>query len=119
MGTAYSIDKLQDRGSFFVDPGETVYGGQIIGEHIRPGDLVINICEAKKLTNMRASGHDENARITPKIKFSLEEAMERLIFIFIFKNYIYFKFNFSCMKISKMYFRIQDLWIEPNGGRMS
>ncbi|MCB8930578.1 MAG: GTP-binding protein TypA/BipA [Bacteroidetes bacterium ADurb.Bin141] len=74
--TAYSIDKLQERGAFFIDPGETVYGGQVIGEHIRPGDLVINVCETKKLTNMRASGSDENVRITPKIKFSLEEAME-------------------------------------------
>lgn len=73
--TAYSIDKLQERGAFFIDPGETVYGGQVIGEHIRPGDLVINVCETK-LTNMRASGSDENVRITPKIKFSLEEAME-------------------------------------------
>ncbi|HMR46964.1 MAG TPA: translational GTPase TypA [Bacteroidia bacterium] len=74
--TAYSIDKLQERGAFFIDPGETVYGGQIIGEHIRPGDLVVNVCEGKKLTNIRASGSDDNARITPKIKFSLEEAME-------------------------------------------
>lgn len=76
MATAYSIDKLQERGSFFIDPGEIVYGGQIIAEHIRPNDLVVNVCEAKKLTNMRASGNDENVRITPKIKFSLEEAME-------------------------------------------
>ncbi|HCI58179.1 MAG TPA: translational GTPase TypA, partial [Bacteroidetes bacterium] len=74
--TAYSIDKLQERGAFFIDPGETVYGGQIIGEHIRPGDLVVNVCEGKKLTNIRASGSDDNVRITPKIKFSLEEAME-------------------------------------------
>jgi GTP-binding protein len=74
--TAYSIDKLQDRGSFFISPGEVVYGGQIIGAHIRPDDLVINACEPKKLTNMRASGSDENVRITPKINFSLEEAME-------------------------------------------
>jgi GTP-binding protein len=76
MATAYSIDKLQERGSFFIDPGEIVYGGQIIAEHIRPNDLVVNVSEAKKLTNMRASGNDENVRITPKIKFSLEEAME-------------------------------------------
>ncbi len=76
MATAYSIDKLQERGSFFIDPGDIVYGGQIIAEHIRPNDLVVNVSEAKKLTNMRASGNDENVRITPKIKFSLEEAME-------------------------------------------
>lgn len=74
--TAYSIDKLQDRGSFFISPGEVVYGGQVIGEHIRPSDLVINVSEAKKLTNMRASGNDENVRIVPKINFSLEESME-------------------------------------------
>ncbi|MHB1920912.1 MAG: translational GTPase TypA [Chitinophagaceae bacterium] len=74
--TAYSIDKLQDRGNFFVDPGEEIYTGQIIGEHIRPGDLVINIIKGKKLTNMRASGSDDNAKITPKRQFSLEECME-------------------------------------------
>ena len=74
--TAYSIDALQDRGKFFIDPGDDIYTGQIIGEHIRPGDLVINVIRAKKLTNMRASGSDENVRITPKINFSLEEAME-------------------------------------------
>ena len=75
-GTAYSIDKLQDRGRFFVDPGEEVYGGQVIGEHTRPSDLTINIQKGKKLTNMRASGNDENVKIAPKRQFSLEEAME-------------------------------------------
>ncbi len=74
--TAYSIDKLQDRGAFFIDPGEEIYGGQIIGEHIRPGDLVINVVKGKKLTNMRASGSDDNAKITPKTQFSMEECME-------------------------------------------
>ncbi len=74
--TAYSIDKLQDRGSFFIDPGQLVYGGQVIGAHIRPSDLVVNVCEAKKLSNVRATGTDDAARITPKINFSLEEAME-------------------------------------------
>ncbi|MBL7922898.1 MAG: translational GTPase TypA, partial [Bacteroidia bacterium] len=74
--TAYSIDRMQDRGFFFVEPGEQVYGGQIIGQHIRPDDLVINLCEAKKLTNMRASGSDDNVRIAPKTNFSLEESME-------------------------------------------
>jgi GTP-binding protein len=74
--TAYSIDKLQDRGRFFVDPGEEVYGGQIIGEHTRGSDLVVNVQTAKKLTNVRASGSDENVKIAPKIQFSLEEAME-------------------------------------------
>jgi GTP-binding protein len=74
--TAYSIDKLQDRGRFFVDPGVEVYEGQIVGEHIRDNDLVVNIVKGKALTNMRASGTDDNARIAPAIKFSLEEAME-------------------------------------------
>jgi GTP-binding protein len=73
---AYSIDKLQDRGSFFVNPGEEVYGGQIIGEHIRPDDLVVNVTTEKKLTNMRASGSDDKTSIAPAIKFSLEECME-------------------------------------------
>ena len=76
MAVAYSIDKLQDRGKFFVDMSDEIYTGQIIGEHIRPDDLVINICTEKKLTNMRASGSEEKMRIAPKIKFSLEEAME-------------------------------------------
>lgn len=74
--TAYSIDKLQDRGRFFIDPSEEVYAGQVIGESIRPGDLIVNITRAKQLTNMRASGSDENVRITPRLNFSLEEAME-------------------------------------------
>ncbi|MBL7735766.1 MAG: translational GTPase TypA [Chitinophagaceae bacterium] len=74
--TAYSIDKLQDRGTFFVDPGEDVYAGQIIGEHIKPGDLVVNATEAKKLTNHRASGADDAARIAPKTLMTLEECME-------------------------------------------
>jgi GTP-binding protein len=73
---SYAINKLQDRGKFFVDPGEEIYAGMVIGEHIRPDDLVINICTEKKLTNMRASGTDEKERIAPKINFSLEEAME-------------------------------------------
>lgn len=76
LSTAYSIDKMQDRGAFFISPGEDIYAGQIIGEHIRPGDLVINVTRAKQLTNFRAAGSDDNVRITPKINFSLEEAME-------------------------------------------
>jgi GTP-binding protein len=74
--TAYSIDKLQDRGSFFIDPGQEIYSGQIIAEHIKPGDLVVNAVEGKKLTNMRASGSDDSVRITPKILMTLEECME-------------------------------------------
>jgi len=75
-GTAYSIDKLQDRGVFFVDPGEEVYMGQVIGEHSRGNDITINIQKGKQLTNMRASGSDNNVKIVPKKQFSLEEAME-------------------------------------------
>ncbi|MEI5986383.1 MULTISPECIES: translational GTPase TypA [Sphingobacterium] len=74
--TAYSIDKLQDRGRFFVDPGVDIYEGQILGEHIRDNDLTINVTKGKQLTNMRASGSDDNTRIAPAIKFSLEECME-------------------------------------------
>lgn len=72
----FAIDKLQDRGSFFIFPSEEIYSGQIIGEHIRPDDLIINVCKTKKLTNMRASGSDDKTMIIPPIKFSLEEAME-------------------------------------------
>lgn len=74
--TGYSIDKLQDRGTFFVDPGEEVYSGQIIAEHIKPGDLVVNATEAKKLTNHRASGSDDAVKIAPKTLMTLEECME-------------------------------------------
>jgi len=74
--TAYSIDKLQDRGRFFVDPGDEVYAGQIIAEHIKPGDLVVNATEAKKLTNHRASGSDDASKAAPKILMTLEECME-------------------------------------------
>ncbi len=74
--TGYSIDKLQDRGTFFVDAGEEVYSGQIIAENIKPGDLVVNATEPKKLTNHRASGSDDATRIQPKTQMSLEECME-------------------------------------------
>ena len=72
----YSIDKLQDRGRFFIDPNEEVYAGQVIGENTRGADMVVNVCKTKKLTNVRASGTDDKARIFPAIKFSLEEALE-------------------------------------------
>lgn len=75
---AYSIDKMQDRGKFFVDPGEDIYMGQVVGEHTRQDDLTINISRTKKLSNMRASGSDEKTNIAPAVKFSLEEAMEYL-----------------------------------------
>ena len=73
---AYSIDKLQDRGKFFIDPGEEVYYGQVVGEHVHENDLVINVTKAKQLTNVRASGTDEKARIIPKVVMSLEECLE-------------------------------------------
>ena len=73
---AYAIDKLQDRGKFFIDPGEEVYCGQVVGEHVHDNDLVINVCKAKQLTNVRASGTDDKARIIPKTVMSLEECLE-------------------------------------------
>lgn len=73
---AYSIDKLQSRGRFFIEPGDEIYAGQVIGENIRQDDLLINVIKTKKLTNMRASGSDEKTAIFPATKFSLEEAME-------------------------------------------
>lgn len=73
---AYAIDHLQDRGKFFINPQEQVYAGQVVGEHVHDNDLVINVCKAKQLTNVRASGTDEKARIIPPIQFSLEEALE-------------------------------------------
>ncbi|MCR5818247.1 MAG: translational GTPase TypA [Prevotella sp.] len=73
---AYAIDKLQDRGKFFIDPGEDVYMGEVVGEHVHDNDLVINVCKAKQLTNVRASGTDDKARIIPKTVMSLEECLE-------------------------------------------
>lgn len=73
---AYSIDKMQDRGRFFINPGDEIYEGQVIGEHTRADDLTINLCKTKKLTNMRASGSDEKTSIAPAVLFSLEEALE-------------------------------------------
>ena len=73
---AYSIDKLQDRGKFFIDPGDEVYAGEVVGEHVHDNDLVINVTKAKQLTNTRASGSDDKARIIPRTVLSLEEALE-------------------------------------------
>ncbi len=73
---AYAINNLQDRGTFFIDPQTEVYAGQVVGEHVHENDLVVNVCKAKQLTNMRASGSDEKVRIIPPIVFSLEEALE-------------------------------------------
>ena len=73
---AYAIDKLQDRGKFFIEPGEEVYMGEVVGEHVHDNDLVINVCKAKQLTNTRASGSDDKARLVPRTVLSLEEALE-------------------------------------------
>ena len=73
---AYAINNLQDRGAFFIEPQAEVYAGQVVGEHVHENDLVVNVCKAKQLTNMRASGSDEKVRIIPPIVFSLEEALE-------------------------------------------
>ena len=76
LSVAYAMDKLQDRGRFFIYPGEDIYAGQVVGEHTRAGDLNINICKTKKLTNVRAAGTDEKVVLPPPIQFSLEEALE-------------------------------------------
>jgi len=78
MATGHAIDRLQDRGRFYIDPGENVYKGQVIGEYTRSVDLEVNVVKGKKLTNMRASGSDDSLRIAPKLKFSLEESMEQI-----------------------------------------
>ncbi|NLH52714.1 MAG: translational GTPase TypA, partial [Bacteroidales bacterium] len=73
---AYSIDRLQDRGTFFIEPGQAIYAGQILGEHIRNEDLLVNVILTKKLSNVRAAGSDEKMMISPPRRFSLEEALE-------------------------------------------
>ncbi|WP_167615253.1 translational GTPase TypA [Maribellus sediminis] len=99
---AYSIDKMQDRGRFFVNPGEDVYMGQVIGENTRMDDLTLNIVKSKKLTNMRASGSDEKTSIAPAIKFSLEEAMEYI------RNDEYIEITPNFMRIRKIYLNEHD-----------
>lgn len=99
--TAYALDKLQDRGKFFIDPGDEVYGGQVIGEHTRQNDLELNVQKAKQLTNMRASGSDTNVRIAPKIDFSLEEAME-----YIQKD--------EYLEITPKSIRMRKIYLDPN-----
>ncbi|AHW58701.1 GTP-binding protein [Draconibacterium orientale] len=94
---AYSIDKMQDRGRFFVEPGEEVYAGQVIGEYTRQDDLTINIIRTKKMSNMRSSGADEKTSIAPAIKFSLEEAMEYI------RNDEYIEVTPNFMRIRKIY----------------
>jgi GTP-binding protein len=99
--TAYAIDKLQDRGKFFIDPGEEVYAGQVIGEHTRSNDLEVNVLKAKQLTNMRASGSDAGLRIAPKVNFSLEEAME-----YIQKD--------EYLEITPRSIRMRKIFLDPN-----
>jgi GTP-binding protein len=101
LAIPYAIDKLQDRGSFFVDSNDPVYAGQVIGEHIRPDDLVINVCKTKKLTNMRAASADDKASITPPIKFSLEEAME------------YIRTD-EYVEVTPKSIRIRKIWLDEN-----
>jgi GTP-binding protein len=99
--SAYSIDKLQDRGTFFVDPGQEIYGGQILGEHIRPDDLVVNVTTEKKLTNMRASGSDVKTSIAPAVKFSLEESME------------YIQID-EYVEVTPLNIRLRKIYLDPN-----
>jgi len=99
---AYSIDKMQDRGRFFVNPGEEVYMGQVIGENTRMDDLTLNIIRTKKLTNMRAAGSDDKTAIAPAIKFSLEEAMEYI------RNDEYIEITPNHMRIRKIYLNEHD-----------
>ena len=93
---AYAIDKLQDRGRFFIFPQQEVYAGQVVGEHVHENDLVINVTKSKKLTNMRASGSDEKARIIPPVIFSLEEALEYI------KEDEYVEVTPKCMRMRKI-----------------
>jgi GTP-binding protein len=99
--TAYTLDKLQDRGKFFIEPGEEVYGGQVIGEHTRQNDLELNVQKAKQLTNMRASGTDANVKIAPKINFSLEESME-----YIQKD--------EYLEVTPKSMRMRKIYLDPN-----
>jgi GTP-binding protein len=99
--TGYSIDKLQDRGTFFVDPGEDVYAGQIVAENIKPGDLVVNVTEGKKLTNHRASGSDDATRIAPKTLLSLEECME------------YIQHD-ECIEVTPNFIRMRKIFLDEN-----
>ena len=99
--TAYTLDKLQDRGRFFVDPGEDVYAGQVVGEHTRQNDLELNLQKAKQLTNMRASGSDTNVKIAPKVNFSLEESME-----YIQKD--------EYLEVTPRSMRMRKIYLDPN-----
>ncbi|MEZ5047727.1 MAG: translational GTPase TypA [Chitinophagaceae bacterium] len=99
--TGYSIDKLQDRGTFFIEPGEELYVGQIVAEHIKPGDLLINAVEGKKLTNHRASGADDATRIAPKKVLTLEECME------------YIEFD-ECIEVTPNFIRMRKIILDEH-----
>ncbi|MEH6405831.1 MAG: translational GTPase TypA, partial [Leeuwenhoekiella sp.] len=97
----YSIDKLQDRGKFFVDPGEDIYEGQVIGENSRQDDMSVNITKTKKMSNVRSSGADDKAKIVPAIKFSLEEALE-----YIQKD--------EYVEVTPKHLRLRKIWLTEN-----
>ena len=99
--TPYSIDKLQDRGKFFIAPGEEVYEGMVIGEHSRNNDLVVNVVEAKKLNNIRAAGKDDSSSIAPKIEMTLEECME----------YIQ---GDECIEVTPNFIRLRKIHLKEN-----
>jgi GTP-binding protein len=105
MGTGpavpYSLFQLQDRGTFFVDPGVEVYGGQVIGENIRIGDLIINVQKTKQLTNVRASGTDDAVTITPPVRMSLEQCME-----YIDRD--------EYVEVTPKSIRIRKIWLDEN-----
>ncbi len=94
---AYALDKLQDRGRFFIEPQTDIYMGQIVGEHSKEGDLVVNLTKSKKLTNVRASGTDDKAKLAPAIIFSLEESLEYI------KEDEYVEVTPSAIRIRKIY----------------
>lgn len=101
LSTAYAIDSLQDRGKFFIEPGENVYKGQILGEHTKENDIEVNVQRAKKLSNMRASGSDKAVKITPAIKFTLEEALEYIV-------------DDEMVEITPLSIRMRKLYLDPN-----
>lgn len=100
VAVAYSMNKLLDRGKFFIDPGEEVYAGQVVGEHTRDRDLNVNICKTKKLTNVRAAGSDEKIALPPPVKFSLEEALE------------YIKED-ELVEVTPHHIRMRKLYLDP------
>ncbi|MFN3839807.1 MAG: translational GTPase TypA [Cyclobacteriaceae bacterium] len=106
----YSLHNLQDRGKFFIEPGEPVYEGQVIGEHSRAGDLVVNVTKTKKLTNIRASGSDEKMKIAPAIKFSLEEALEYI------QSDEYVEVTPKSIRLRKIFLKEHDRKRERNKG---